>query len=281
MAEGVYRNVLLIAPDSTLQYAEAEVRGVSQALRPESLHNGVTVQDVTERMATHAWDVVWFACHGSRDGVELSPGETLPTATLIQLARTANVRLVVLNTCESEQIGAWIFMQTGAAVICTVSNVGDRTAYVTGRLLAEALAHGLSVEDAFARSRPGEVAQAQVYRLFSQGYTTGQDIARWMEFMVLAIQPLRDQIDDMQRAIKSMQVQLTEIEKNANQVTPAKRWAWIMGFCLFVAAMPLYVFEVREVLGLIPMTAMVLSFVLWVFALLLFLYGLGFIGDNQ
>ena len=281
MADGVYRNVLLIAPNSTLQYAEAEVRGVTQALRPESLRNGVTVQDVTERMATRAWDIIWFACHGSRDGVELSPGETLPTATLIQLARAANVRLVVLNTCESEQIGAWIYMQTGAAVICTVSNVGDKTAYVTGRLLSEALARGMSVEDAFARSRPGEVAQAQVYRLFSQSYTTGQDIARWMEFMVLAMQPLRAQIDDMQAQIGAMQAQLGVMQKGQRPYTASRQWSWLMGFLLFIASMPLYVFEVRDALGLIPLTAMVISFVLWVFSLVLFLYGLGFIGDGR
>jgi hypothetical protein len=279
MAE-MYRNVLLIAPGTGLAYAESEMRGVSSALRPDALRNGVTVRDVTERMAVHTWDVVWFACHGSRDGVELSAGETLPTAMLIQLVRSANVRLVVLNTCESEQIGAWIHMQTDAAVICTIGSVGDKSAYVTGRLLAESLAQGLGVEEAFARSRPGDVAQAQLYRLFSSAYTPGQDIARWMEFMTLAIQPLRDQIDDMQRAIASMQKQLTEIEQNANQITPAKRWAWIMAFILFVAAMPLYLFEVRTVLGLIPLTALALSIVLWAFSLVLFLYGLGFIGDN-
>jgi hypothetical protein len=77
-----------------------------------------------------------------------------------------------------------------------------------------------------------------------------------------------------------MQKQLTEIEQNANQITPAKRWAWIMAFFLFVAAMPLYLFEVRAVLGLIPLTAMALSIVLWAFSLVLFLYSLGFIGDN-
>ena len=276
-----YHNVLLIAPGTGLEYAEAEVRGVSAALRPDALRNGVTVRDVTERITMHAWDVVWFACHGSRDGVELSPGETLPTAILIQLVRSANVRLVVLNTCESEQIGAWIFMQTGAAVICTIGSVGDKAAYVTGRLLSESLSQGMAVEEAFARSRPGDVAQAQLYRLFSHGYTPGQDIARWMELLVLALQPVQSQIDDVQKKLESIEKQAASERKEHRAITPVRRWAWTMGFLLFIASMPLYVFEVRDALGLIPITAMGISLILWMFSLVLFLYGLGFIGESR
>ncbi len=67
----VYRNVLVVAPDAGLPDVEAEVRALSDALRPVTLRNGVTVRDVTERITRQSWDIIWFACHGTN-------GKSLP-----------------------------------------------------------------------------------------------------------------------------------------------------------------------------------------------------------
>ncbi len=94
------------------------------------------------------------------------------------------------------------------------------------------------------------------------------------------IQPLRAQIDDMQADLGAVRGQLDEMQRTAHVVTPVRRIAWIGGFLLFVFSLPLYMLEVRTMLGLVPLTALTLSLIFWSFSLVLFLYGLGFIGDN-
>jgi hypothetical protein len=269
-----WRNVALIAPDSNLASVEAEVRDIGVALHPVPLRNGVTVQDVTRLLTSQAWDVVWFACHGNRDGVILGNGQTLSTSTLIQLVRNSGARLVVLNTCESEQVAAWIYMQTDTAVICTIADVGDDMAYTTGSLLARNLSQGMSVEEAFGRSKPGDVGDSQRYRLFSRTYTPGQEVTKLMEMITLANQPMRD---DM----RELRAEVTAIKARLEHVDPLRRWAWALAYVAFVVAMPLYLSDVRLMLGIPWQTAIGASFVLWSGAFGLFLFGLGFIGRQS
>ncbi len=271
-----YCNVALIAPDSQLDYTEAEVRALSQALRPVALRNGVTVQHVVDLLTSQPWDVIWFACHGAREGVLLTDG-LLSTSTLIQLCKQAGAGLVVLNTCESEQVGAWIYMQTNAAVICTVAETDDRVAYVTGTLLAKALAQGLDIETAYNRSRPGEVAQAQVYRLFARAYTPGQEIAKWMELLSLALAPTNESIGQVHARLGGMEQQIQSIGRNALISSPGRRTAWIVGATLY--ALPLVLFDVLRLLGVqlhwVPyVLAVALTMAL---AVGLLLYGMGMI----
>jgi hypothetical protein len=266
-----WRDIALIAPDSNLASLEAEVRDVGVALHPVQLRNGVSVQDVTRLLTSQAWDAVWFACHGNRDGVILGNGQVLSTSTLIQLIRNSGARLVVLNTCESEQVAAWIYMQTDCAVICTIADVGDDMAYTTGSLLGRNLSQGMSVEEAFARSKPGDVGLSQRYRLFSRTYTPGQEVTRLMEMITLAQQPLRDDMRDLRAEVITIKRQLSTVD-------PFRRLAWILGFVAFIAAMPLYLSDVRALLGIPWATALGASLVLWTGSCGCFMYGMGLIG---
>lgn len=156
-------NVLLIAPDNpTLPLAEAEVRAVSAQLRPYALRGAVRRTDVLDAIVSQAWDVLWFATHGDANGIMLS-SDYLSTAELVAQVRASGARLIVLNTCSSEAIGRELFHETGCAVITTLTQIGDTTAYQTGVLLARNLAAGLAIEDAFEQSRPGGNL---IYRLF-------------------------------------------------------------------------------------------------------------------
>lgn len=243
-----YRDVLVIAPDVGLPDVEAEARGLSEALHPVSLRNGVTVRDVTERIAHQPWDVIWFACHGSAQGVQLTDG-LLDTATLVSLVRAAGAQLVVLNTCESDMVGIYIWALTGAAVICTLASVPDKAAYVTGRLLADGLGRGLSIEDAFKRSRPGDMGQAARYRMWDGNETErAQDTdalrAATVQAMAAVMQPMAQQVESMRAEVQpvAQQVEALRGELQAvrglvsvKRVTLQQRLLWLVGIVLLLA----------------------------------------------
>jgi hypothetical protein len=84
---------LLVAPDVGLEGAGVEVQRVANALHPELLIGNVCVPDVMDALSANTYDVVWFATHGTPDGVQLTDG-LLPTETLTQLLRQACPGLV-------------------------------------------------------------------------------------------------------------------------------------------------------------------------------------------
>ena len=148
---------LLIAPHSThagLPDAERELQHVANAPDARLLMGGVTVHDVLAAL-DDAYDCVWFACHGTEDGIVLSDG-VLPAARLVQMLRAHPPHLVVLNTCSSLRTAMHIHDTLHCAVVATITDVLDLTAFVTGTLLARGLAEGLSIADAYARSLPGD-----------------------------------------------------------------------------------------------------------------------------
>jgi hypothetical protein len=269
-----YANVALIAPGLGLENVEAEVRAVSTALHPVSLRNGVSVRDVTDLLTRQSWDIVWFACHGGRDGVMLSGEQMLDTSTLIQLVRNSGAQLVVFNTCESEPVGLFVHYSADVSVISTIAAVGDQTAYVTGALLARNLAAGLDIRTAYARSKPGEVALAQVYRLFDRDYSPSDQTAQLLELMTLVMQPIQRQLD-------ALDDRLDRMENKPVKVDAIRRWSWVLGFVFFVAALPLYLLEVRDIAGISAPAALGSSMVLWAVSLLFFLYGLNFVGVHR
>lgn len=230
------QSIALIAPDSGLENVEAEVRAISLALRPVALRNGVTIKDVVDLLSTQAWDIVWFACHGGREGIYLgqSPDIILDRSMLIQMIRAAGASLVVLNTCESEEDGLFLHYATGATVVCTVAPVNDTTAYATGALFARYLASGQDVRTAYMRARPGDAGLAQVYRMFpDQATIQSRETETLMKFMVAALEPLSKRLDSVDERLE----RLESSQASAHIVTlpPRRRWAWVSGAMLFAA----------------------------------------------
>ncbi len=148
------KNVLLIAPDLGLEKAADEVRAVSISLNALPLIGRVSRGDVLGAMGTRQWDIIWFATHGNDEGVALSDGP-LATGDLAAIVRNTSASLVVLNTCSSRHIGLELHSELGVDVICTQTDANDITAYQTGTLLARNIASGMSVRQAFERSKPG------------------------------------------------------------------------------------------------------------------------------
>jgi len=148
--------VLLVAPtQADLPSQIDEVQSIiSSGLTVHPLLGQVRHTDMLRAMVDGRYDVLWLATHGSNEGVALSDG--ILSASLLTSMVRGRVRLVVLNTCSSIQAAQMIQQESGAAVICTVTDVQDREASQTGALLARALADTGKIEIAYERSRPGE-----------------------------------------------------------------------------------------------------------------------------
>ncbi len=215
-------NVLLIAPDSGLAGAINEVRAVSLALHPVVLNGQVTRKDVLDALSGHVWDVVWFACHGDQHGIMLSDA-ALPISDLTSITRNSEAKLIVLNSCSSRLVGLEIHYELGIDVVCTEADANDLTAYQAGTFLARNLAAGMSVEDAFERSRPGqqalyylfsahdgaEDAEARTIKLMHDGFNRQETLIRQVEASIL------EQFAGLERRVLQVETATSVLERRS------------------------------------------------------------------
>jgi hypothetical protein len=146
--------VLVVAPETDLTLVRDEVTAVVNSLGANILQGFVTADMVLNKV-TEGWNVLWFMTHGTEEGILLSDGP-LNASALTTLARAADAGLVVLNTCQSINVAMQVYNELQVSVVCTLSNVPDREAFFTGKLLAKELAKGKSYLDAYLDSKPGQ-----------------------------------------------------------------------------------------------------------------------------
>jgi hypothetical protein len=149
--------VLIVAPSTGLAYAAEEVQAVvnTAGLSVRLLQGSVSERDVIETLRQRAYDCLWLATHGNRDGVLLSNNATLSTSALTALVRSHAIPFVFLNTCESLQTAMQINQEAQADVVATVLEVPDAEAYRTGALMAYHLGKGDGAREAYEASKPG------------------------------------------------------------------------------------------------------------------------------
>lgn len=149
----MYRT-LVIAPTTNLILVEKEVTAVTSTLRAEVMNGYVSANMVLDRIS-QGWDIVWFMTHGVEDGVLLSDGP-INASALTTFVRTADARLVVLNTCESIAVALKIHNELLTNLICTLREVPDEEAFFTGRTLAFHLSRGKPFLTAYLDAKPGQ-----------------------------------------------------------------------------------------------------------------------------
>lgn len=266
-------NVLLIAPDFGLAAVTDEVRAISAALRPVTLVGTVTRRDVLETLRRHDWEVIWFATHGSEAGIALSDGP-VSVSDLTAVVRTSGARLVVLNTCSSRLVGLELHYELSVSVITTQAEIGDLTAYQTGALLAQALADGSGIVEAFEASRPG---QGKNYLLFhDQAKTEAAEtktilmLNEWGARLSAKIDELERRMDREMGMLRQDISRLSDHVETAVRLPPWHRTVFVLAFGLLFAPVPLFYSQMRELLDvgwqtalLITASAYVLSALLW------------------
>jgi hypothetical protein len=287
--------VLLIAPDSGLENADAEVQRVINALHPEVLIGTVTTTNVLDCVQSNdPFDVVWFLGHSGPSGIQLSDGILSPTH-LTQILRPVPPALVVLNSCSSYFIANQLHDDIRCAVICTLISIPDIDAYITGASLARALAQGMDIPDAYAASKPsdsrtymllngnvrlnGQDALDDLRRLVT---STSSDIHQEIGGMTREVATAQRSIQEMRRdmaGVRAEQVRVREEleaghERYQPRSTGAKAAAWLLGALLMIAAAGLIDF--RDALGVPTVAAVLMAAFISLVALWLAVWGLGF-----
>lgn len=279
--------VLLIAPDSGLQHAADETQRIINALRPEVLLGEVTTTDVLDRIQAGTFDIVWFLGHSGPDGLQLSNG-ILSAAHLAQILRQCTPRLVVLNSCSSFAVANQLHDTLHCAIVCTVVDVADLDAYITGAALAHALAQGLDIAAAYAASRP---PSNRVYVLLNGSLSlngtdelddlkrlvtrTAADLHGEIAGMARTTAAMQQQLEAIQQEQERVRAELTQQpERFAAALTRKRAAVWTVGFALFLAAYA--ILEFRDTLD-VPMWVAI-GFSLFVAAVAgwMFVWGIGF-----
>lgn len=179
--------VLLVAPRNNLLLAEEEVQDITRSGLTVSLLIGkVTRTELLRDITGGSYDVLWFATHGSAEGVELSDG-MLTTGDLVPLIRE-RFRLVVLNTCSSLLVAQQIQEEANVSVIATLTDVPDQQAHLFGSLLASNIAAGKSFYDAYKGSKRG----GNKVHIYLAAPSPTEDI---IESLVAEIRDLRGQLE--------------------------------------------------------------------------------------
>lgn len=235
--------VLVVAPDVGFVETHEQVQDVISALHPEVLLGNVTRYDLSRSLNQRTYDVIWFICHGSPQGIDLSDG-TVSGDTLAQMLRSHPLKLIYLNTCDNAQVALDLHDATNAPVICTVKPVDVHTAYHSGASLARYLATGTNVRMAFEMSRPGHDS---TYRMIGGEKSNGGEDR--VDLILTMLQDIRAEIKDLRAISDSNRRRIDALER---QVTPtmAQSIAWTVGYWLFVSTFPITFYDVRQATGL-------------------------------
>lgn len=282
----MYR-VLLIAPDSGLPNADGETQRIINALRPDVLLGDVTLSDVLDKLQGTQFDVVWFLGHSGTDGLQLTDGILSPSH-LAQILRQTPPALVVLNSCSSLHMAMRVHDDVQCAVVCTVLDVPDLDAYITGASLANALTQGLDISQAYQVSRPSANRQYillngsvrlnganeldDLKRLVAR---TAADLHGEIAGMARTTAAMQRQLDAIQQEQARVKAELTtQPDKYAATLTRRRAGAWAGGFALFLLAYA--ILEFREVLDVPIWVALGMSLFVAAVSFWLFVYGIGF-----
>lgn len=146
--------VLLVAPRQSLPAVDEEIQNVLRSgLQVTPLLGEVKLPELMREIRAGQYDVLWFATHGSAEGVQLTD-QMLTADELVPLVRD-KFGLVVLNTCSSLSVAQLLQEDANVAVICTLLDVADRQAYVTGSQFAAHLHETGDITTAYRASKPG------------------------------------------------------------------------------------------------------------------------------
>lgn len=286
--------VLLVAPESGLPNAAEETQRIVNLLRPQILLGSVSVSDVLDAVQAAQFDVVWFLGHSGPQGLQLTDGVLSP-AHLTQILRQSPPSLVVLNSCSSIHTAMQVHDDLQTAVICTVLDVPDIDAYITGAALAGALAQGLDATEAYQRSRPASNRQYvmlngsvrlngvneldDVHRLIM---ATASDLQREMSGMLREVVQTARTVETITRDVADMRTEQQRVrtelsaqpDRYAATLTRRRALSWGAGFILFMLSYG--IIEFREMFSIPVWVALLFSAFVAAVSFWLFVYGLGF-----
>lgn len=260
---------ILIAPTSTLEYAEKEVQNVVNLLHAEILlGDGATKEAVFNKLGTEDYELIWFAGHSSEAGLELNSGEIFSASELGQFLSKASPPALFLNSCSSLPVAIQINDWLKCDVIATVSEVADLEAYHTGVLFARALAAGRTLRDAYNRSKT-----LHVQYVFLPG---AAGIATDIEGLRSDVTKLSYLVEDIEhrREEQWAKYRKESDERYHPRLGNDESWYWLVAFALFSINVILFYSDVRELLNVNWVAALIIALCLLPMSCYFFMRGL-------
>lgn len=150
-----WQRILFIAPGDSGLDIVPEIDNLYDApYQVQSVQGEVSRTRLFNAVRRREFDIIHFATHSNRDGVQLSAGELLDVTGILQLARACQATLVFLNNCESAELGQVLVDEEVPAVICTLASISDVLAKETAQVFYRALARLKDFRQAYHESKP-------------------------------------------------------------------------------------------------------------------------------
>jgi len=285
-------NVLLVAPESELNFARPEVQDVINALSPRVLLGpDATSSNLIDNLHP-GLDMLWFMAHGSRDGIKLYDG-FFSTSELTQQLRSLDGLALFINSCSSLGIAIDIHDEIRMPIICTITEVKVKVAYRTGAALARHLAAGKTLYEAYELAKPG--GKENVFRYLNGG-SHGKlrpndeimlEIRRGYRRINKRIDEIEkhfaERIDDIEIDLGSRYNELVLDVRSNYQIRHSRRniLLWLAGYGLFVGSIWLLSSGIGEHWGINSVAAAIISMFAFPLAAWFFMTGMGFSLDVQ
>ena len=194
----MYKRVLFVAPaDSGLNIMPEIDAMYDLGYTVQSVQGEVSRARLFEVVRRQKFGVIHFSCHAGPEGVQLSKGELLDAAAIVQFAKACGAILVFLNACETAEIGQMLVDEDVPAVICALRRIDDQMARETAQVFYKALAQRNDIRLAYHDSRPPIKG---AYCLFTDG------MLEQVEFG-----PVIERLERLERAVHESNEQRTAI----------------------------------------------------------------------
>lgn len=142
-------------PIEKLKYGEDEVTEIVNKLHASVIRGPrANLYDLLHKLE-EGWDVIWLVTHGEEAGWYLSDG-LVNVSEMTTMIRSSGIYLTVMNSCASYRVAKKAAEELGTAFICTLTEVPDRQAFITGVIFAQKLAAGYDYQQAFELAKPGQ-----------------------------------------------------------------------------------------------------------------------------
>ena len=146
--------VLLIVPEIGLDVIPEIDSIFDNDFLIQPIQTVVTRERIMQVIRNREFDIIHFAGHADKDGLQISNNEKIEAPTLVQIARSVKASLVFLNGCETTEIGQVLVDEHVPAAICTLRRVEGMVARETAQVFYKALAQTGDIRAAYNMSKP-------------------------------------------------------------------------------------------------------------------------------
>lgn len=216
---------LLVAPQQPdLVFQQQEVQRLVNTFDGAKVLIGPTVTwaNVADEIQRVNPDVLWFSTHGHDAGIVLTDTD-VDGDMLASVTRGTNVRLIVLNTCDSRSVAERIHAATGCDIVATVGPVDDRHAFTVAQRFAVLLASKQDPFEAF-----NLVKTAQFIYIPEMAYNRGdyEGLRRLVVETQMENDRLRRMLDELRENMQHVMedCQTFRAEQNARQAEQARQF---------------------------------------------------------